>query len=577
MKNIILSLVMAGALGFAPQFTPLSAQTSGGNQVLFGLTFFQNQLVTVDASTGQASVVGTASENITGYGLATYQNRLYTFNPNMNEIDQLSMIDGHVVSRTPFSVTGLKGEGDIAIRSDTGIGFLASALDQNGNPTHPFFGFDIRTGTAAKLGNTSAAIDGLAFDQSNTLYAVGQGDNGDTGMNDPAQGTATLYTVNQLTGALTSVGALGVPQNSPVAGITFAPDGTLYGAIDDQLYRIDKNTGAATLVNATSPYFGVSSVSGLAIATGVSDLLNISTRANVGTGENVEIAGFMIRPQASASPSAQPTPSPLPSASASASPAPSVSPSASPSPSASASPAAGMKEVIIRALGPSIKVNGVPVAGTLSDPTLTLYDHTGTAIAFNDNYKDNSSADQARLAATGLTPQDDRESALVRTLPEGIYTAIVRGKNDTSGIALAEVYDTTAGNGEKLPNISTRANIGTADDVAISGVIIGGSLQKRVIFRGIGPSLQSRGVANPLQDPFLQLFDANGNSVASNDNWKQQDSATVSDIMGSGLAPSDDRESVIDVTLTTGAYTTVLRGSGTSNTGIGLVEAYDRD
>ncbi|MDP9099002.1 MAG: hypothetical protein M3N48_08410 [Verrucomicrobiota bacterium] len=577
MKKIIIIAVMAGVLGLAPWFASLQAQTSGNNQVLFGLTFYQNQLVTIDTATGQATLVGTVDDNITGYGLAAYQNGLYTYNPNKNEIDQLSMVDGHVVARKPFNATAPKGEGDIVIRSDTGMGFVASALDENGNPTHPFYGFDVRTGTGVKIANTRVALDGLALDQSQTLYAVGQGDNGDSGTNDPAQGDATLYTVNQLTGVLTPVGPLGVPQNSPVAGIAFAQDGTLYAAIDDQLYRLNKATGAATIVNASSPYFGVSSVSGLAVTVGISDFLNISTRANVGTGENVEIVGFMIRPQASSSPSPQPTPSPGPSASPTPAGSPTATPTATVSPSPSASPPPGTKEVMIRAIGPSIKIDGVAVSGTLSDPTLTLYNQAGVPIAFNDNYKDNTAAEQARIAQAGLTPRDDRESVLVRTLPEGVYTAIVRGKGDTSGIAVVEVYDTSAGNGEKLPNISTRSNVGTGDNVTISGMIVGGSLQKRVIFRGIGPSLSSKGVANALQDPFLQLYDANGTSIASNDNWKQQDPATVTDIMGSGLAPSDDRESVIAVTLTTGAYTAVLRGNGSNSTGIGLVEAYDRD
>ena len=80
----------------------------------------------------------------------------------------------------------------------------------------------------------------------------------------------------------------------------------------------------------------------------------------------------------------------------------------------------------------------------------------------------------------------------------------------------------------------------------------------------------------PLADPMLQLFDVNGNSIATNDDWQSQDAATVSDIQGSGLAPSNPKEAVIDVTLTTGAYTAVLSGTDSSN-GTGLVEVYDRD
>jgi hypothetical protein len=533
--------------------------------VLFALTLVQNQLGTISTTDGQGTVVQTSDDNLSGYGLAAYQGGLYTFNPNRSEIDQLSPIDGHVIARTAFSVTGLKGEGDLAIQPTTGVGYLASALDQNGNPTHPFYTFNVQTGVALMVGNTSVAIDGLAFDQSMipVLYAVGQGDDGDSDANDPTQGNAMLYTVNQLTGALTAVGPLGVPQNSPVAGITFGANGTLYGAIDDQLYTINTTSGAATLVNAASPYVGFSSISGLAFTQGVSDLANISTRANVGTGNNVAIAGFMVRSQASASPSPQPTPSPEPSA----------SPTASPSPSPT--PSAGNKTIIIRALGPSLQANGKALTGTLADPTLTLYDINGVQLAYNDNYQDNSTADQSTIASAGLTPSKASESVIIATVPAGQYTAMVSGKNNTTGIALIEAYDVTAGNGEKLVNISTRSQVSGGDSVSISGTIIEGSQQKRVLFRGIGPSLQGQ-VPNALADPMLQLFDANGNSVASNDNWMQQDAATVSDIQSSGLAPSNAKESVVDVTLQPGAYTAVLSGVGGAS-GIGLVEMYDRD
>ena len=135
---------------------------------------------------------------------------------------------------------------------------------------------------------------------------------------------------------------------------------------------------------------------------------------------------------------------------------------------------------------------------------------------------------------------------IVQTLAQGDYTAILRGKNDTIGLGLVEVYDVQEGNGLKTANLATRAFVAPGDNAVIGGIINEGSASKRVILRGIGPSLQGK-VAQPLADPMLQLFDVNGNTIATNDNYK--DSAEIADIQASGLAPTDDREAVIAETL----------------------------
>jgi hypothetical protein len=125
----------------------------------------------------------------------------------------------------------------------------------------------------------------------------------------------------------------------------------------------------------------------------------------------------------------------------------------------------------------------------------------------------------------------------------------------------------------RFKNISTRGPVQTGDNVLIGGIIIGGNVNKRIIVRGIGPSLSSSNVPNPLQDPTLELFRGD-TRISSNNNWK--DSQQVSDITASGLAPSRDEESAIIVTLAPGEYTTVLRGTN-NTTGNALVEAYDLD
>jgi hypothetical protein len=220
------------------------------------------------------------------------------------------------------------------------------------------------------------------------------------------------------------------------------------------------------------------------------------------------------------------------------------------------------KKVIIRGMGPSL---GFP--GVLQDPTLALYQGQ-TLLASNDDWKEN----QAAVEATTIPPTDDRESAIVRTLDPGSYTAIVAGKGGTTGIGLVEVYDLEKDNG-RLANISTRGFVQTGNDVMIGGFILGPATtgSSRVVLRAIGPSLTGFGVPNPLQDPIIELRDSNGNVLDTNDNWKDSpESQTISNF---GLAPSDDHESAILAVPTPANYTAIVRGAGNS-TGIGLVEVY---
>src|SRR5205807_5669808 len=101
----------------------------------------------------------------------------------------------------------------------------------------------------------------------------------------------------------------------------------------------------------------------------------------------------------------------------------------------------GSARVIVRAIGPSL--GGMGIQGALQDPTLELHDGSGTTIRSNDNWKirEDGSSQQAEIEATTIPPTSDLESALVQTLVPGNYTAIVRGKNNSTGVALVEVYN----------------------------------------------------------------------------------------------------------------------------------------
>lgn len=544
MKKLLLAAATAGVLALFSGFTPLQAQTIPSDQVLFGITFFQNQLISIDTKTGEGTLVGDIDSNESGYGLATYNGNLYTFNPNTNHLDELSKIDGRVMQSIPLGLMNLAGEGDLVIGS-SGTGYLASAFDSAGNPTHPFYAFNVTAGTAVLLGHTSVVIDGLALSGSGTLptalYALGQGE--DQGNIGPASAGPELYKVDPADGTLTPVGPTGVTQNSPVAGLTFSPDGsTLYAAIDDKLYTLDPSTGKATIVDANTPDFSYSSVSGIAFATGVGILGNISSRADVLTGDDILISGFIVGDQDPGSP-------------------PAVAPS--------------NKMLIIRGIGPSLSVAGNAVAGTLQDPTLTLYNANGVEIASNDNWMQNSAADQAIITKNNLAPSNPKESVIVANLPAGSYTAQLRGVNGGTGLALEDIYDINTGNGLKAANLSARAKVAPGNDALISGMIVQGAIPRRFLIRGLGPSLAMDGISDPLPDPELTAYDANGNVLEVNDNWMQ--SPQAADIRASGLAPSDPKEAVIDRVFQPGSYTVVLMGVGADNTGVALIAAYDRN
>ena len=212
------------------------------------------------------------------------------------------------------------------------------------------------------------------------------------------------------------------------------------------------------------------------------------------------------------------------------------------------------KQVLLRAIGPSLTGSGVPDA--LADTVLELHGPAGFATIINDNWGDTQ---RTEIQATGIPPTDELESAILVTLNPGAYTAIVSGKNNTSGIGLVEVYDLSQAVAAKLANISTRALVGTGSNVVIAGFILGNSGgENRVVVRGIGPSLTGAGIPNVLADPTLELRDNNGALILGNNNW-QDDPAQAAELTAAGLAPSDSLESALAATLPPGLYTAYSR------------------
>jgi len=227
------------------------------------------------------------------------------------------------------------------------------------------------------------------------------------------------------------------------------------------------------------------------------------------------------------------------------------------------------KKVAVRGLGPSLQSAGISHA--LVDPMLELRSADQSMIASNDNWRDNA-ASAAQLQANGLAPRSNLEAAIVATLSPGTYTAVVSGRNGSTGMGLIEVYDLDQASDTLLANISTRGLVRTGDNVLIGGFILGGtSGQTNILIRAIGPSLGKAGIANALANPTLELRDSNGLLLQSNDNWKDQQRAAIEN---TGLAPASDREAAILVTLSPGAYTAITAGQD-GTMGVGLIEVFN--
>src|SRR5947207_4169490 len=223
-------------------------------------------------------------------------------------------------------------------------------------------------------------------------------------------------------------------------GLAFDSSGNLFEA-DQGSDTIFMFTPAGSKSSFAS---GLSGPSGLAFRNSTAYLANISTRALVQTGNQLLIGGFIIS-------------------------------------------GTGPKKLVMRALGPTLSSFGVP--GALQNPILELHNGAGALIAFNDNWGD--APNKQQIIDAHLAPPNAAEPAILATLDPGNYTAIVRGVNNTIGVALVEGYDIDAGTSSQLGNISTRGLVQTGDKVMIAGVIVGGSGSQKVIARVLGPTLSN--------------------------------------------------------------------------------------
>jgi hypothetical protein len=267
-------------------------------------------------------------------------------------------------------------------------------------------------------------------------------------------------------------------------------------------------------------------------------LRNLSTRGQVGTGANILIAGFVV---------------------------------------GGTSP----KQVLIRAIGPSLAPFGV--TGTLADPQLEIFNGS-VRIASNDNWTGDA-ATQTAAGQAGAFPLalGSLDSVLLMTLAPGSYTAQVSGVAARTGVALVEIYDVdtlTPFSTQKVMNVATRGVVGAGQAQLIAGFVITGNTAKKVLIRGVGPTLGAAPFNLPgtLADPVLRLVRSDNLVVRENDNWESGNDtmllAQATTSVGAFALPAGSRDAAILINLPPGIYTAQLTGSGTT-TGVGLIEVYE--
>jgi len=356
---------------------------------------------------------------------------------------------------------------------------------------------------------------------------------------DPESSTLQGWQITGGTGA--SVFAV----NSTTGQLTVANRAALSAAVNSSFtVTLTVSDGRETSAAKTA------TVNVYAAGQSTSRLVNIATRAYCSTGNNVTIGGFVVSGNVP-------------------------------------------KRVLVRGIGPSLALQGVPTSEIMLDPTIKLFSSANSTvpIAQNDDWGQADNAVEAatvggQIGASGFLSSDIRSSMILITLNPGVYSFIASGKNGTSGIVLLEVYDADATTvPSKFVNIATRAYSTTGNGVTIGGFVISGSIPKQVLLRGVGPTLTKQGLAQAdvLADPTITLYDAlHGNAqIGKNDDWGTNDNAalitsTAARIGATPIESTDTKSSALLVTLNPGVYSFIASGNG-GTSGIVLVEVYDAD
>jgi hypothetical protein len=337
-------------------------------------------------------------------------------------------------------------------------------------------------------------------------------------------GQVLLLTVSD-TGADAGVGTVNV---SGQITVTTAANATVTATVTG---------GTGTLTATVTPVGGQPvSFAGVSEANAAAQrFVNASVRGVAGMGDNVLIAGFVVTGTDS-------------------------------------------KPMLIRAVGPGLTTLGV--SGVLAKPRLQVYSGSHL-VASNTGWGTASNASEiaAVAAQSGAFPltANSADSALVLTLPPGAYSMIASGSDGGTGVVLLETYDLSAASAaQKLVNVSGRAGIGQGENVGIAGFVVSGTVPKRVLIRGVGPSLTSQGVTSPLAHPLIVLYKSRTVIAQNAGVHTVTESAAISaaSTQVGAFALTGSGDATLLVNLDPGAYTVILADAA-GGTGVGLVEVYE--
>jgi hypothetical protein len=348
-------------------------------------------------------------------------------------------------------------------------------------------------------------------------------------------GAATAQTTYQWQGSADAGATWGNLTNSaPYVGITTVTLTISPATItmNGYRYRALLTNAAGTSISAAATLTVTDPATGSG-PTGTVRLINVSVRTFVGTGDNVVAVGFGLS-------------------------------------------GAGSKQLLIRGVGPTLAIFGV--GGVLNQPLLGLYNTNSVLISSNAGWGGTAALTTAFSSVGAFAlPANSTDTALFQSLAAGTtYSALITGANNTTGIALAEIYDADSGSpGTRLTNISARAFSGTGVSALTAGFVIGGEGTDTLLIRGIGPALTQFGVGGALASPQLTLFNSAGQQIGFNAGWAGASALTAAFArVGAFPLTAGSADAALLVTLPPGSYT--LQVSGANNTtGVGLIEVYE--
>ncbi len=386
------------------------------------------------------------------------------------------------------------------------------------------------SGSVPSLNLTFSAPTGTSTGSTSEVAGYYQaGVAGGSGQSLALVGPAGDALVVNITGP-TADGGRGTVTAAGVVKVTTAGNAVVNGSVSATARTIAMVATPAT--GSAINYAGTSVIGG-------EKLINISTRSLTGTAADTLIAGFVIT-------------------------------------------GTDLKPVLVRAIGPTL--SAFNVGGVLSAVRLEVFrGSTSVAVGTDWGAPANNPADVAATAArvgAFALPAGSRDAAMLLNLAPANYTAVVTGQGGASGVALVEVYDATAGaisSAQRVVNIATRATAGTGDNTLIAGFYVSGTVPKRVLIRGVGPSLAQFGVTGVLARP--QLSVAAGTTVLSTNAGVSTSAdaaaiAAASAKVGAFALLTNSQDAAILINLAPGAYTAQVSGVG-ATTGAALIEVYE--